>query len=105
MTGGKSGARWTAAVLLAGSLSACAGGFGGNKEPPLENFTPEEIYQRGEFELENDRKPEKAIEYFSEVERLYPYSEWAKRALTMQAFAYHKGGDYEEARVAAQPWG
>jgi outer membrane protein assembly factor BamD len=36
------------------------------------------------------------------VERLYPYSEWAKRALIMQAFAYHKGGDYEEARVAAQ---
>ena len=102
MTGGNSGARWIGAVLLAGSLSACASGFGGNKEPPLENFTPEEIYQRGEFELENDRKPEKAIEYFSEVERLYPYSEWAKRALIMQAFAYHKGGDYEEARVAAQ---
>jgi outer membrane protein assembly factor BamD len=102
MTGGNPGARWIGAVLFAGSLSACAGGFGGNKEPPLENFTPEEIYQRGEFELENDRKPEKAIEYFSEVERLYPYSEWAKRALIMQAFAYHKGGDYEEARVAAQ---
>jgi outer membrane protein assembly factor BamD len=105
MTGGNSGARWIGAVLLAGSLSACGGGVGGlgsKNEPPLENFTPEEIYQRGEFELENDRKPENAIEYFSEVERLYHYSEWAKRALIMQAFAYHKAGDYEEARVAAQ---
>jgi outer membrane protein assembly factor BamD len=36
------------------------------------------------------------------VERLYPYSEWAKRALIMQAFAYHKAKKYEEARVAAQ---
>lgn len=102
MTGGTSGARWIGAVLLAGSLSACAGGLGGNREPPLENFTPEEIYKRGEFELENDRRPDQAIRYFSEVERLYPYSEWAKRALIMQAFAHHKAGAYEEARAAAQ---
>ncbi len=102
MTGGTSGARWIGAILLAGSLSACAGGLGGNREPPLENFTPEEIYKRGEFELENDRRPDQAIRYFSEVERLYPYSEWAKRALIMQAFAHHKARDYEEARAAAQ---
>lgn len=102
MTGGTSGARWIGAVLLAGSLSACAGGFGGNREPPLENFTPEEIYKRGEFELENDRRPDQAIRYFSEVERLYPYSEWAKRALIMQAFALHKAKKYPEARDAAQ---
>jgi outer membrane protein assembly factor BamD len=102
MTGGTSGARWIGAVLLAGSLSACAGGIGGNREPPLENFTPEEIYKRGEFELENDRRPDQAIRYFSEVERLYPYSEWAKRALIMQAFANHQSGAYEEARAAAQ---
>ncbi len=102
MTGGTSGARWIGAVLLAGSLSACAGGLGGNREPPLENFTPEEIYKRGEFELENDRRPDQAIRYFSEVERLYPYSEWAKRALIMQAFANHQSGAYEEARAAAQ---
>ncbi|MDZ7909567.1 MAG: outer membrane protein assembly factor BamD [Gemmobacter sp.] len=37
-----------------------------------------------------------------EVERLYPYSEWAKRALIMQAFAYHRNREYEEARAAAQ---
>jgi outer membrane protein assembly factor BamD len=102
MTGGTSGARWIGAVLLAGSLSACVGGLGGNREPPLENFTPEEIYKRGEFELENDRRPDQAIRYFSEVERLYPYSEWAKRALIMQAFANHQSGAYEEARAAAQ---
>jgi outer membrane protein assembly factor BamD len=105
MTGSETGMRWLCAVLLAFSLSACAGGLGGlggNKEPPLENFPPEEIYQRGEFELENQRKPDDAIRYFSEVERLYPYSEWARRALIMQAFAYHKAGDYEEARGAAQ---
>jgi len=36
------------------------------------------------------------------VERLYPYSEWAKRALIMQAFAFHSDRDYENSRAAAQ---
>ena len=39
---------------------------------------------------------------FQEVERLYPYTEYAKRALIMQAFALHKSKKYEEARMAAQ---
>ena len=40
--------------------------------------------------------------YFQEVERLYPYTEWAKRALIMQAFTLHKAKKYDEARDAAQ---
>jgi outer membrane protein assembly factor BamD len=98
------GTRWIGAVLLALSLSACGGGgfLGGNNEPNLATLPPEEIYQLGEFELEQSRKPEDAVRYFSEVERLYPYSEWAKRAVIMQAFALHRAGQYEEARVAAQ---
>jgi outer membrane protein assembly factor BamD len=42
------------------------------------------------------------LRYFAEVERLYPYTEWAKRGLIMQAFVLHKSKEYEEARVAAQ---
>lgn len=98
MTGGRTGARWIGSVLLVGFVAACTG----SKEPPLENFTAEEIFQRGEFELEAKSKPDDAIRYFSEVERLYPYSEWAKRALIMQAFALHEDKQYEEARAAAQ---
>ena len=75
----------------------------GIEEPKRrENFTAEEIYKRGEYELENTRKPKDAVKYFTEVERLYPYSEWAKRALIMQAYSYHRAHDYEEARGAAQ---
>ena len=86
--------------MLTTFLAAC--GSSSNREPPLENFTAEEIYQRGEWELENVRNGGEAARYFSEVERLYPYSEWAKRALIMQAFAYHKERDYENSRGAAQ---
>ncbi|MFT6447647.1 MAG: outer membrane protein assembly factor BamD, partial [Sulfitobacter pontiacus] len=38
----------------------------------------------------------------SEIERLYPYSDWAKRALIMQAFAFHQDQDYPNSRSAAQ---
>lgn len=82
-------------VLL--SIAAC----GQQSDPPFENFTPKEIFDRGEYELE-DRNPEDAARYFGEVERLYPYSEWAKRALIMQAYALHVNKDYEDSRAAAQ---
>ena len=68
----------------------------------LENLDAATIYQLGERELETSRKSEQSIRYFAEVERLYPYSEWAKRALIMQAFAYHKHREYEESRATAQ---
>ena len=45
---------------------------------------------------------EEAARYFGEVERLYPYSTLAKRALVMQAFAYHEAGVYELSRASAQ---
>ncbi|MDP4031458.1 MAG: outer membrane protein assembly factor BamD [Pseudorhodobacter sp.] len=99
MIGGKSGAQLLGTALLVAVLSGCSGG---NKEVPLETLTAETIYKRGELALETNRKPDEAIRYFSEVERLYPYSEWAKRALVMQAFSYHKAKEYEEARNSAQ---
>jgi outer membrane protein assembly factor BamD len=78
------------------------GGFGNRAEKkPLEQYTPEQIFRRAEYELENGN-PDEAARYFGEVERLYPYSEWAKRALVMQAFSYHRDRDYENARASAQ---
>lgn len=72
------------------------------KQLPLETYTAEQIFQRGEIELETGKRPKDSLIYFSEVERLYPYTEYAKRALIMQAFVLHKTGQYEEARAAAQ---
>ncbi|SNR65413.1 outer membrane protein assembly factor BamD [Paracoccus sediminis] len=93
----------TMAAVLAGLvLTGCGGGSLDSDKRNLDRFTAEEIYKRGEFELENSRKPEDAVFYFAEVERLYPYSEWAKRALIMQAYSNHRGQNYEEARAAAQ---
>ena len=67
----------------------------------IENYSAKQIFDRAEFEMARS-KPMDAIAFFSDVERLYPYSEWAKRSVIMQAFANHKAKQYEEARDAAE---
>ncbi|MGB0658837.1 MAG: outer membrane protein assembly factor BamD [Mangrovicoccus sp.] len=88
----------TALIPVVFMLAACS-----NFQPPpsYEQFTPKEIFDRGEYELATDN-PEEAAKFFGEVERLYPYSDWAKRALIMQAFSLHQNGDYDDSRAAAQ---
>jgi outer membrane protein assembly factor BamD len=87
----------TAALALC-LLAACAG----TGQPDFEAMTAEEIFQRAEQELAARPLREHAARYFGEVERLFPYSEWARRALIMQAYALHRRGAFEEARGAAQ---
>ncbi len=38
-----------------------------------------------------------AVEYFQEVERQHPYSEWSRRSILMQAFAHYQANEYESA--------
>ena len=69
-------------------LSACAPDEGPDES--LAGFSAEEIYKRGEYELETSRRSSDSLRYFKEIERLYPYTEWSRRALIMQAFAHHR---------------
>lgn len=89
----------TAAMILA-ALAACDRNRGPDES--LAAFGPEEIFQRGEFELATSRRSESSVRYFREVERLYPFTEWARRALIMQAYVHHREREYEESRAAAQ---
>ena len=99
MAGRRSGAGMVTGAFLALLLAGCATG---PNERALDTYTAEEIYKKGELELETARRPDDALLYFQEVERLYPYTEYAKRALIMQAFTLHKAKKYPEARDAAQ---
>jgi len=104
MIGGRSRITFIGAMLLTAFLAACGSGGGGvaaDRSEALEVFSPEQIFERGEYELSRGRT-EDAAYYFSEIERLYPYSSWAKRALIMQAFSFHQGQDYPDSRAAAQ---
>ncbi len=75
--------------------------FDPKAEGALDAYSPEQIFQRGEFELDQGQADDAAF-YFGEIERLYPYAEIAKRALIMQAFSYHRDRDYANTRAAAQ---
>ena len=87
-----------AVIALVAVLAGCAQT---EEVARFEGFSAGQIYRAGERELAaNDVAA--AAQTFGEVERLYPYSEFAKRALIMQAFAFHKDREYEQARAAAQ---
>jgi outer membrane protein assembly factor BamD len=100
MSGTGPGAGVLKTALLVVALAGC--GALRSNERALDTYSAEEIFKKGELELETARRPKDALVYFQEVERLYPYTEYAKRALIMQAFTHHKAKEYEEARVAAQ---
>ena len=108
MIRGKSISRLATVLALTAAVAACGGngrpttgGFFNQQEVPLETFTAQQIFERGEFELEQNDLTEAAF-YFSEIERLYPYSDLARRALIMQAFTYHRDRDYPNSRSSAQ---
>ncbi len=88
----------TGALVLA--LSACSNRVSDNES--LEAFSAEEIFARGEYVLENTSRAEASLRYFREIERLYPYTDWARRSIVMQAYAQHRARQFEEARATAQ---
>jgi len=65
-----------------------------------EDFIPEEpadkLYNEGLFLLNNKEQYEDAAKKFDDVERQNPYSEWARKALLMSAYAYYQGGKYDD---------
>jgi outer membrane protein assembly factor BamD len=99
MSGRSPGAGFLMTALLVSLLASCGGG---RREAELETLTAEDIFKKGELELAGGKRNNDALLYFEEVERLYPYTEFAKRALIMQAFTLHKAKKYPEARDAAQ---
>lgn len=80
-----------------GLITACAR----QEKIPLETQEPEAIYRQAELLLASGQE-EDAAQMFTEVERLYPYSAWAKRGSIQAAAAYHQDRKYEKSRAAAQ---
>lgn len=81
-------------------LSNCSENQVGTDNSPSEDKAAEEIFNSGEKEILRKRYGD-AAEKFTEVERLYPYSDWAKRALIMQVYSFHKDQSYENVVSAA----
>ena len=93
--------RWFMRLAVVGSIVAMAACGALDSGPPLEELTASEIYARAETQLQNGQADDAAIT-FGEIERLYPYSELAARALIMQAFSYHRDEVFQSSRAASQ---
>ena len=93
-------ARRLGPVLALGLMAGCSF-FSSDTGPTLEDLSAQQIFAKGELELEKGQS-EEAATIFGEIERLYPYSGFAQRALIMQAFSFHKGEDYPNSRASAQ---
>ncbi len=81
------------------TVSACAG----NRNRPklaYEERPVELLYNTGYARLESRRWAD-AVDYFQEVERQHPYSEWSRRAILMQIYAYYQNGNYAESIAAS----
>ena len=87
-------------ALISLLFSSCSDGQNNIGISVSEDKAAEEIFNSGERELIR-RRYNDAAEKFKEVERLYPYSDWAKRALIMQVYTFHKGKEYENVVSAA----
>jgi len=98
-TGRKIASLAVAGVLVL-AVSACSNRV--QTDEALDNYTAEEIFQRGEYILETSARPDNSLRYFREVERIYPYTDWARRSIVMQAYALHRDRQYEEARTTAE---
>lgn len=92
---GRQAATVTAAVLVALSVNACAGK---SKKPSLayEERPVELLYSTGANRLDRGAWNE-AVDYFREVERQHPYSEWSRRSILMTGYAHYQGNQYNEA--------
>jgi len=95
-----SGARRRAliAIVLTASLGACSSVL---EETAQQDPPAEDLYGQAETALKGGEQRE-AARLFDEVERLYPYSEWAKRSMIMSAFSYYEAKRFGESRAAAQ---
>src|SRR5215472_11706454 len=89
---------WVAAalicVLLVLPLMGCSL-F--NKDDDYVPETPaDSLYNQGLYLLNTKQDYKEAAKKFDEVDRENPYSEWARKALLMSAYAYYEGGQYDE---------
>ena len=107
--------RGAALVMLGLSLGGCSSGLGDIGGLDGLNFTnwfskdetevdqpADRLYNEGLYLLNNQHNPRRAVKKFEEVDRQHPYSEWARKALLMSAYANYQAGSYDECVAAAK---
>lgn len=91
------GALGLALLALALPLAACAG----KDDIQLPDDPADKLYNEGLYLLNQKRDYKDAAKKFEEVDRQHPYSDWARKALIMQAYAYYEAKEYTDSISAA----
>jgi outer membrane protein assembly factor BamD len=100
-------ARGLGVALIAASLGACSslgsiGGWFGSDKDNYRDEPADKLYNEGLFLLNQRSDYKDAAKKFEEVDRQHPYSEWARKSLLMQAYAYYEAGEYDDSINAAK---
>jgi outer membrane protein assembly factor BamD len=85
------------AVCCALALGACSRGKPAPKTKLAYEERPVELLYSTGADRMDKHLWNQAVDYFQEVERQHPYSEWSRRAILMQAFAHYQANNYDEA--------
>jgi outer membrane protein assembly factor BamD len=96
--GGRALARVLALALLVVPLGACTmfGDWFGTKDDKVLDDPADKLYNQGLYLMNQKKDYKAAAKRFEEVDRQHPYSEWARKALLMSAFAYYESREYED---------
>jgi outer membrane protein assembly factor BamD len=103
----RSGLLLAAVAFVAVPLAGCSSfdslnPFGGEKYETklLPDVPAEQIYDQGLARLQK-KDGEGAAKKFGELEKQYPYSQWARKGLLMQVYSQYEGGQYDDAAATA----
>ena len=88
-------------TLLLGLMIPTLGLLGCANDKNLEGLSPEQLYLGG-YHAFQDTDYEKAAEYFDEIEKQHPYSEWSERAQIMAAYSYYRKNMYDDALLTLE---
>jgi len=96
----KLGVMLLASVAAMGVMSGCAS-KGQQTRLVYEERPVEQLYNTGMRRLD-ERNWKEAVDYFQEVQRQHPHSEWARRSIIMEIYADYMGNDYNESTASAE---
>jgi outer membrane protein assembly factor BamD len=96
-------------LLLAMPLAGCSSvgsldvfNLFGDKDVDVPDQPADRIYNEAVYLLNEKRSYKEAKKKFDEVDRQNPYSDWARKALIMSAYAAYSSGQYDDAVTSAQ---
>jgi outer membrane protein assembly factor BamD len=95
------GLRRNALGLMLLALAVPLAGCASKDDIQIPDDPADKLYNEGLYLLNQRREYKDAAKKFEEVDRQHPYSDWARKALIMQAYAYYEAKEYDDSINAA----